>query len=87
MLRFCRITKNASTTIGEYEKILTSENDIDIVVLREPIDRFWAACKTIHPKLVQHKMITHLSSALDRNQDEPHSVSLSENDIYTAILS
>jgi len=52
MVKIHRIKKNASTTLALLEPILVSNSDIDIVVIREPIERFWSACKTIHPDIM-----------------------------------
>lgn len=50
-----RIQKNASVTINFLSKVLDSDQDISIVVIREPIERFWSACKTMHEKATWHK--------------------------------
>lgn len=59
MVKIHRIKKNASSTLALFEPMLLSTLDLDIVVLREPIDRFWSACKSIHPDITFHdKVIT-----------------------------
>ena len=50
-----RIQKNASVTINFLSKVLDSDQDISIVVIREPIERFWSACKTMHKKVTWHR--------------------------------
>jgi hypothetical protein len=54
-LEILRIQKNASITISYLSEVLDSDKDISIVVIREPIERFWSACKTIHEKATWHK--------------------------------
>lgn len=45
------IKKVASTTAQFYNSILTSKTDLHICLIREPVERFWSACKTMHPDL------------------------------------
>ncbi len=59
MVKIHRIKKNASTTLALLEPMLISSANIDIVVLRDPIERFWSACKSLHPDIMFHdKVIT-----------------------------
>lgn len=57
MVKIHRIKKNASSTLALLEPILMSNSEIDIVVLRDPIDRFWSACKSMHPDLMFHEKV------------------------------
>jgi hypothetical protein len=54
-LEILRIQKNASITINYLSEVLDSDKDISIVVIREPIERFWSACKTMHEKATWHR--------------------------------
>jgi len=60
MVKIHRIKKNASTTLALLEPMLVSNSDIDIVVLRNPIERFWSACKSLHPDITFHEKVNTL---------------------------
>lgn len=48
-VEFVLIPKNGSTFLRSIQPFLSSEKDISIIVLRHPIQRFWAAAKEVHP--------------------------------------
>lgn len=58
MVKIHRIKKNASTTLALLEPMLISNANVDIVVLRDPIERFWSACKSLHPDIMFHDKVT-----------------------------
>jgi len=52
MINFFEIPKNAHTTLNSLLlPARTIDGDIQVVCLRQPLKRFWAACKTITPEL------------------------------------
>lgn len=46
MLKFFEIPKNAHNSVFFMQDFFTVSNDVDVLVLREPLKRFWSACKT-----------------------------------------
>ena len=52
MINFFEIPKNAHASLNSLLLPVTKNNaDIEVVCLREPLVRFWDACKTITPEL------------------------------------
>lgn len=51
MIKFFVIPKNAHTTLKAIEGPIQTWADGEVVCLRQPLERFWSACKTITPTL------------------------------------
>lgn len=52
MINFYEIPKNAHATLNSLLIPVTKNNeDVEVVCLRNPLERFWDACKTITPEL------------------------------------
>lgn len=51
MIEFFVIPKNAHTTLKAIEGPIQTWADGEVVCLRQPLERFWSACKTITPAL------------------------------------
>lgn len=51
MINFYLIPKNASSTCRFMESVIKCPNDLHVVTIRNPLERFWSACKTITPEL------------------------------------
>tara|TARA_Y100000004_G_C8896950_1_gene404589 strand:- start:101 stop:670 length:570 start_codon:yes stop_codon:yes gene_type:complete len=46
MLKFLEIPKNAHDSLFFIQDFFAVPEDVDVLVLREPLKRFWSACKT-----------------------------------------
>lgn len=51
MIKFFEIPKNAHTSLFFMEQYFSVSGDIEILALRDPLKRFWSACKTCTPEL------------------------------------
>ena len=92
-IKFCKIFKNGTKFLENLSQHLSCDQDISIVVIREPYERFWSTTKFFHPKFTSelycsteecHQYIDDTIHFICKNPDQmsPYSKNFFYHSVY-----